>query len=51
MVNLGNEEPKIKEQIKVADKAEDKCEKCNGSGTAPKTGEECDHCAGRGYYS
>jgi DnaJ-class molecular chaperone len=51
MVKLGNEELKIKEIIKVADKVEDKCEKCNGSGTSPKTGEECDHCAGKGYYS
>ena len=51
MVKLGNGDLKIKDQIKVADKAEDKCEKCNGSGTAPKTGEECDHCAGNGYYS
>ena len=30
---------------------EDKCEKCNGSGTVPKTGEKCDHCRGKGYYS
>jgi DnaJ-class molecular chaperone len=51
MVKLGNEELKIKEKIKVADTVEDKCEKCNGSGTAPKTGEECDHCKGKGYYS
>ena len=51
MVNLGNGDLKIKDQIKVADKTEDKCEKCNGLGTIPKTGEECDHCAGRGYYS
>ena len=35
MVKLGNEDPKIKEQIKVADKAEDKC----------------DHCGGKEYYS
>ena len=51
MVNLGNGDLKIKEQIKVVDKVDDKCEKCNGTGTAPKTGEECDHCAGKGYYS
>ena len=61
MVKLGNEDPKIKEQIKVVDNdiekqsqslsSDDKCDKCNGSGTAPKTGEECDHCAGRGHYS
>ena len=48
MVKLGNEDLKINMRIKVAD---DTCEKCNGSGTAPKTGEECDHCAGRGHYS
>jgi DnaJ-class molecular chaperone len=51
MVRLGREELKIKGRIKVADNTEDKCEKCNGSGTAPKTGEECDHCRGKGYYS
>ena len=51
MVKNGNEGLKIKEQIKVADKVEDKCEKCNGSGSSPITGEECDHCKGRGYYS
>ena len=51
MVKSGNEEPKIKEQTKVADKADDKCEKCNGSGSSPKTGEKCDHCRGKGYYS
>ena len=51
MVNLGNEDPKIKGRIKVADKVDDKCEKCNGTGTVPKTGDECDHCAGNGYYS
>ncbi len=49
MVKLGNGELTIKEQIKVA--VDDTCDKCNGSGTAPKTGEECDHCAGRGHYS
>ena len=51
MVNLGNEEQKINMRIKVVDNIEDKCDKCNGTGTAPKTGEECDHCAGKGYYS
>ena len=51
MVKNGNEGLKIKDRIKVVDKAEDTCEKCNGTGTAPKTGEECDHCAGRGHYS
>ena len=35
----------------MAETLEDKCEKCNGTGTAPKTGEECDHCAGNGFYS
>ena len=51
MVKLGNEELKIKGRIKVAEAIEDKCEKCNGSGTAPETGDECDHCAGNGFYS
>ena len=51
MVKLGKEEPMIKGRIKVADKSEDKCEKCNGAGTAPKTGDKCDHCRGKGYYS
>ena len=48
MVRLGREELKIKVIIKVDD---DKCEKCGGSGSSPKTGEECDHCRGKGYYS
>ena len=51
MVKNGNEELMIKGRIKVADKVEDKCEKCNGSGTAPETGDECDSCAGNGFYS
>jgi len=51
MVKLGSGDPRIKEQIKVADKTEDKCEKCNGSGSSPITGEKCDHCRGKGFYS
>ena len=51
MVRSGKEELKINRRIKVADKSEDKCEKCNGSGTDTKTGEKCDHCRGKGYYS
>ncbi len=51
MVKLGKEEPKIKERIKVVDKAEDKCENCGGTGIVIKTGDKCDHCRGRGYYS
>ena len=52
MVKLGNEDQKIKEQIKVADnKVDDKCENCNGAGTIVKTGDKCDHCRGKGHYS
>ena len=47
MVKNGNEELMIKGRIKVADK----CEKCNGTGTALETGDECDSCAGNGFYS
>jgi DnaJ-class molecular chaperone len=50
MVN-GKEELRIKEPIKMTDIIEDKCEKCHGTGTAPVTGEECDSCAGNGFYS
>jgi len=51
MVKNGNEDLMIRGRIKVVDKDEDKCEKCNGSGTAPVTDEECDSCAGNGFYS
>ena len=51
MVKNGNGEMKIKVITKVVDNIEDKCDKCNGTGTAPKTGDECDHCAGKGHYS
>ena len=51
MVKNGNEGLKIKEQIKVADKVEDKCENCGGTGTIIKTGDKCDHCRGKGHYS
>ena len=51
MVRSGKEELKISRRIKVADKSEDKCENCSGSGTDRDTGEKCGHCRGKGYYS
>ena len=52
MVKFGKEELRIKRRIKVADTIDDdKCEKCSGNGIDRDTGEECDHCRGKGYYS